>query len=77
MSPIVSKPLEMIDQSEPVNWPNVWWMLGADHLTFEGVMGDSAKMSCRLISRGKKHANKFLGEKYPALKKNIAHDVQC
>ena len=29
----------MIDQSEPVNWPNVWWMLGADHLTFEGVMG--------------------------------------
>ena len=26
-------------------------------------------MSCRLISRGKKHANKFLGEKYPALKK--------
>ena len=23
----------------------------------------------RLISRGKKHANKFLGEKYPALKK--------
>ena len=29
----------------------------------------SEKMSCRLISRGKKHANKFLGEKYPALKK--------
>ena len=30
----------MIDKSEPVNWPNVWWILGADHLTFEGVMGD-------------------------------------
>ena len=29
----------------------------------------SEKMSCRLISRGKKHANKFLREKYPALKK--------
>ena len=29
----------------------------------------SEKVSCRLISRGKKHANKFLGEKYPALKK--------
>ena len=29
----------------------------------------SEKMSCRLISRGRKHANKFLGEKYPALKK--------
>ena len=29
----------------------------------------SEKMSSRLISRGKKHANKFLGEKYPALTK--------
>ena len=29
----------------------------------------SEKMSCRLILRGKKHANKFLGEKYPALRK--------
>ena len=29
----------------------------------------SEKMSCRLILRGKKHAKKFLGEKYPALKK--------
>ena len=29
----------------------------------------SEKMSCGLISRGKKHGNKFLGEKYPALKK--------
>ena len=39
-------------------------------MTFEEVMGDfRKKMSCRLISRGKKHANKFLGEKYPTLKK--------
>ena len=38
-------------------------------MTFEGVMGDFKKISCRLISRGKEHANKFLGEKYPALKK--------
>ena len=29
----------------------------------------SEKMSCRLILIGKKHANKFLGEKYPALRK--------
>ena len=29
----------------------------------------SEKMSCILISRGKKYANKFLAEKYPALKK--------
>ena len=28
----------------------------------------SEKMSCRLISRGKKHAYKFLGNKYPAQK---------
>ena len=33
----------MIDKSESVNWPNVWWILGADHLTFEGVMGDFRK----------------------------------
>ena len=29
----------------------------------------SEKMSCRLISRGKKHTSKFLGVKYSALKK--------
>ena len=38
-------------------------------MTFEGVMGDfRKKMSCRLISGGKKHANKFRGKKHPALK---------
>ena len=26
----------MIDKSESVNWSNVWWIWGADHLTFEG-----------------------------------------
>ena len=56
----------MIDKSESVNWLNVWWILGADHLNFEGVISDSRKMSCRLILRGKKHANKILG-------KNILH----
>ena len=40
-------------------------------------MGDfKTKMSCGLISRGKKHANKLRRKKYPVLKKNIAHDVQ-
>ena len=29
----------------------------------------SEKISCRLISRGKKHAKKFLDKQYPALKK--------
>ena len=58
------------DQSESVDLPKFWWILGADHLTLEGVMGDfRKKMSCRLISRGKKHVNKFLRENYPALKK--------
>ena len=52
-----------------IDSPNVWWIVGADHVTFEGVMGDFKKMSYRLISRGKEHANKFLGEKHPALKK--------
>ena len=38
-------------------------------MTFEGVMGDFRKKSCRLISKGKKQAKKFLGKKYPALLK--------
>ena len=37
---LFQKPLEMIDKSESVDWPNVWWILGADHLTSEGVMVD-------------------------------------
>ena len=36
---LFQKPLEMIDKSESVNLPNVWWILGADHLTFEGGYG--------------------------------------
>ena len=28
----------MIDKSESVNRANVWWILGANHLTFKGVM---------------------------------------
>ena len=32
-------------------------------------MGDFRKKSCRLISRGKKQAKKFLGKKHPALLK--------
>ena len=44
----------MINKSESVNWTNVWWILGADHLTFEGVIGKFQKnISCRLISRGR------------------------
>ena len=38
-------------------------------MTFEEVIGDFRKMSCRLISRGKKHADKFLEKKYPTMKK--------
>ena len=33
----------MIDKSESVNWANVWWILGADHLNFEEIMGDFGK----------------------------------
>ena len=33
----------MIDKSESVNWPNVWWILGADHLTSEGLWVISEK----------------------------------
>ena len=33
----------MIDKSESVNLPNVWWILGADHLTCEGLWVVSEK----------------------------------
>ena len=33
----------MIDKSESVNWPNVWWILRADHLTSEGLWVISEK----------------------------------
>ena len=46
-------------------------------LTFEGIMGDFRKKVLQTDFERKKQGNKFLGEKYPALKKNIAHDVQC
>ena len=51
---LVQKPLEMIDKSESVNWPNVWWILGADHLTFEGVMVDFRKNVLQTDFEGKK-----------------------
>ena len=57
---LFQKPLEMIDKSESVNWPNIWWILGATIWLLRGLW---------VISRGKTHANKFLGEKYPAQKK--------
>ena len=68
---LFQKPSEIIDKSKSVNWPNVCWILGADHLTFEGVMGDfRKKMSCRLISGGKKNMQINSWEKkHPALKK--------
>ena len=34
---------KMIEKSESVNSANVWWTLGADYLTFAGVMGDFRK----------------------------------
>ena len=57
---LFQKLLEMIDKSESVNWPNIWWILGATIWLLRGLW---------VISRGKTHANKFLGEKYPAEKK--------
>ena len=33
----------MTDKSESIYWTNVWWILAADNLTFEEVMGDFRK----------------------------------
>ena len=72
---LVQKPLEMIDKSESVNWPNVWWILGADHLTFEGVMGDFRKKCPAGWFREEKSMQINSGEKTPCTERNIAHNV--
>ena len=33
----------MIEKSESIYWANVWWILAADNLTFEELMGDFRK----------------------------------
>ena len=66
---LFQKPLEMMTNQNLSTDQMFGGFLGANHLNFEGLWVISEKMSCRLISRGKKHANKFLREKYPALKK--------
>ena len=63
----------MIDKSESVNWPDAWWVLGADHLNFEGVMSDFRKSILQTDFEREKHANKFQGE--TCTEKITAHDV--
>ena len=58
----------MIDKSESVNWPNVWWILGADHLTFEGVMGDFRKKNVLQADFGRKKSMQI-----NSWEKNILH----
>ena len=59
-----------MDKSEPVNWPSVWWILAADHLTFEGVMGDFRKTVLQPDFERKKYVNKSLMA-YNAENKNL------
>ena len=40
---LFQKALEMIDKSESINWANFWWILAADNLTFEEVIGNFRK----------------------------------
>ena len=51
---LFQKPLEMINKSESVNRPNVWWILRAEHLTFEGFMGDFQKSILQIDFERKK-----------------------
>ena len=48
-------------------WANVCWILGADHLTFEGVMGDFRKKYPADWFRGEKGCKDITG------KNNILH----
>ena len=47
----------MTDKSESIYWANVWWILSADNLTFEEVMGDfRKKIILQTDSEGEKFA---------------------
>ena len=65
----------MMDKSESVNWPNVWWILGADYLTFEELWVISEQNILQIDFERKKDANKFLGKIISCTEKDIAHDV--
>ena len=52
----------MIDKPEYVNWANVWWILGAEHLTFEEVMGDFRKKVPADWFRGEKVCKDITGK---------------
>ena len=68
----------MIDKSDSVNWENVWWILGADYLTFEGVMGDFRKKKFLPTDFERKKACKEIPTKtIPCTEKNITHDIKC
>ena len=45
-----------------VNWSNVWWILGADYLTFEGFMGDFTKNILQTDFERKKVCDEIPGE---------------
>ena len=53
----------MIDKSESIYLANVRWILTADHLTFEGVMGDFRKINILQTGFEGKKACKDIPEK--------------
>ena len=66
----------MIEKSESVYRANVWWILAADNLTFEEVMGDFRKKYPQTGFVGKKLAKICLGKMiFCTETKTIAHHV--
>ena len=67
----------MIDKPEYVNWANVWWILGAEHLTFEEVMGDFRKKDPADWFRGEKVCKDITGKNNTLYWKKNAHGAHC
>ena len=63
----------MIDKSESVIRANVWWTLGADHLTFEGLWVISEKKYPADWFREEKACKDITGKNSILQWKNIAH----
>ena len=74
---LFQKALEMIGKSESIYWANVWWILAADYLTFDEVMGDFRKKKYPLDwFRGRKACKDIPGKNNILhWKRNFPHDV--
>ena len=65
----------MTDKPESIYWAKVWWVLAADHMSFDEVLGDFRKKYPADWFQGGKDCKDLTGKSDILHWKNIAHDV--